>query len=66
MINKPLASLDEWEDDLLKRYPEPNQPAGSERFRNYAAEARPSVKEFYRLNHSIKRWNSSARSVSNI
>ena len=51
MINKPLASLDEWEDDLLARYPEPNQPAGSERFRNYAAEARPSVKEFYRLNH---------------
>ncbi len=54
MINKPLASLDEWEDDLLSRYPEPNQPAGSERFRNYAAEARPSVKEFYRLNHQYQ------------
>ena len=51
MINNPLASLDEWEDDLLARYPEPNKPAGSDRFRNYAAEARPSVKEFYRLNH---------------
>lgn len=51
MISKPLASLDEWEDDLLARYPEPNKPAGSDRFRNYAAEARPSVKEFYRLNH---------------
>lgn len=54
MINKPLASLDEWEDDLLARYPVPNQPAGSERFRNYAAEARPSVKEFYRLNHQYQ------------
>ena len=52
----PLGSLDEWEDDLLKRYPEPhsfqsssvsNQP---EKFRNYAAEARASVREFYRLN----------------
>ncbi len=28
-----------------------SQTADSERFRNYAAEARPSVKEFYRLNH---------------
>ena len=51
---KPLASLDDWEDDLLRRYPEPAatmQPASPDSFRNYAAEARPSVKEFYRLNH---------------
>jgi inositol oxygenase len=57
----PLRSLDEWEDDLKRRYP---QSAGGARpfratdpdkkpedFRNYRAEARPSVKEFYRLNH---------------
>ena len=59
--NKPLADLDEWEEDLLRRYPEPaNAPAHSqftdqnkkkEEFRNYEAEARDSVKEFYRLNH---------------
>lgn len=54
--NNPLASLDEWEDDLLRRYPEPAatlRPASptADSFRNYAAEARPSVKEFYRLNH---------------
>jgi inositol oxygenase len=52
--DKPLASLDEWEDDLLRRYPAPGnlaQSTNTERFRNYAAEARPSVKEFYRLNH---------------
>ena len=46
----PLSSLDEWEDDLLRRYPAPGgKKAGG--FRDYAAEARPSVKEFYRLNH---------------
>ena len=50
----PLASLEEWEDDLLRRYPR-EQPATAakkkEAFRNYQAEARPSVREFYRLNH---------------
>lgn len=44
----PLADLDEWEDDLLRRYPENK---GAEQFRDYDAEARSSVKEFYRLNH---------------
>src|SRR3989440_5981120 len=63
--NKPLAALDEWEDFLKERYPEP-APQGSngdkalkatdpakkkEQFRNYETEARPSVREFYRLNH---------------
>jgi inositol oxygenase len=44
----PLSDLDEWEDDLLRRYPEEKSEA---EFRDYAAEARSSVKEFYRLNH---------------
>jgi inositol oxygenase len=43
----PLGSLDEWEDDVLERYPEEGH-----KFRDYAAEVRPSVKEFYRLNHT--------------
>ena len=56
----PLASLDEWEDFLKERYPEPGNAASfqavdpnkkKEQFRNYEAEARPSVREFYRLNH---------------
>lgn len=53
----PLHSLDEWEDDLLQRYPEPqsfqsrNVSQQTSQFRNYAAETRPSVREFYRLNH---------------
>ena len=44
----PLADLDEWEDDLLRRYPEEKS---KEEFRDYDADARPSVREFYRLNH---------------
>lgn len=50
---QPLASLDEWEDDLLQRYPE--EEAGKNRFdkefRDYEDPARASVREFYRLNH---------------
>ena len=58
--NQPLSNLEEWEDFLKERYPE---PAGTTefktvdaaktkgQFRNYEANARPSVREFYRLNH---------------
>jgi inositol oxygenase len=64
--NKPLEDLDHWEEFLKDRYPEPGEPepelvgaavGEGERqrkptqFRDYRAEARPSVKEFYRLNH---------------
>ena len=59
--NQPLAGLEEWEDFLKERYPEPAEgtkpfqatdPAKKkEEFRNYEADARPSVREFYRLNH---------------
>jgi len=45
----PLESLDEWEDDLLERYPTENHV-----FRDYASDVRPSVKEFYRLNHTYQ------------
>ena len=59
----PLRDLDEWEDDLLRRYPEPDGRQSfqavdpdktQEQFRDYAAEARSSVKEFYRLNHTLQ------------
>ena len=46
-LAEPLDSLDEWEEDLLERYPTQEHV-----FRDYAAEVRPSVKEFYRLNHT--------------
>jgi inositol oxygenase len=61
----PLQNLEEWEEFLKTRYPEPAPGAGApakpftatdpnkkqEQFRNYEADARPSVREFYRLNH---------------
>lgn len=59
--NAPLQNLEEWEDFLKERYPEPAtaKPAFNatdpnkkkEQFRNYEADARPTVREFYRLNH---------------
>ena len=45
----PLQDLDEWEDDLLRRYPK--EGGGDRKFRDYESEARSSVREFYRLNH---------------
>jgi inositol oxygenase len=65
----PLESLDEWEEFLVERYP---QPASAERkvpsvgtdpekqkeeFRAYEADARPSVREFYRLNHTHQTYD---------
>jgi len=54
--------MDEWEDFLKERYPEPaaapakpfqaiDPDKKKEQFRNYEAEARPTVREFYRQNH---------------
>jgi inositol oxygenase len=42
----PLDHLDDWDDFVRDRYAKPK-----ETFRDYRAEARPSVKEFYRQNH---------------
>jgi inositol oxygenase len=56
-LNNPLQSLDEWEDDLLRRYPRDQRAELSDSpksFRNYEAESRPTVKEFYRLNHRFQ------------
>jgi len=53
--NNPLPDLELWEDDLLRRYPDPDTIATSktkEEYRNYEEPARDSVKEFYRLNHT--------------
>jgi len=47
VVASPLNSLDEWEVDVLERYPEEGH-----KFRDYAAEVRPTVREFYRLNHT--------------
>src|SRR5579863_4196206 len=60
----PLKSLDEWDDFVKARYAEVpqagkpfvtvNPKKKKEEFRNYKAEARPSVKEFYRQNHTYQ------------
>ena len=44
--NNPLRSLDEWEEDVLERYPDPNAIAkdkATEAFRDYEAPARDTV-----------------------
>jgi inositol oxygenase len=59
---QPLEDLDHWEDFLKERYPEENGKAFNatdpnkkkEEFRNYEAEARSTVREFYRLNHTYQ------------
>jgi inositol oxygenase len=56
----PLKSLDEWEDDLLRRYPQADAIAKEktvEEYRNYEAPARDSVREFYKLNHQYQTFD---------
>ena len=58
---QPNSVLEEWEEFVKERYPESAQLAQpfqatdpdkkKSEFRNYEANARPSVREFYRLNH---------------
>src|SRR6201981_4258545 len=45
----PLKNLEDWDDFVAARY----QPGKSEgEFRNYRADANPTVTEFYRQNHA--------------
>src|SRR5207245_4024400 len=67
--NNPLTGLEEWEEFLKERYPQPEtcssaktfEPANPEKkkeaFRNYEMAARPSVREFYRLNHRYQTYD---------
>jgi inositol oxygenase len=55
----PLKNLDEWEDDLLRRYPDPETIATAKKtdeYRNYENPVRDTVKEFYRLNHKYQTY----------
>lgn len=59
-LNAPLANLDEWELDVLERYPDPSaiaQNKTTEEFRNYKEPPRDTVKEFYRLNHTYQTFD---------
>jgi inositol oxygenase len=56
----PLANLDEWEDDVLRRYPDPEKIAAEksvEEYRNYDSPQRDTVREFYRLNHTYQTYD---------
>jgi inositol oxygenase len=53
-VQGPLADLDEWESAYVGR-DEPATAGGGKdpkSFRDYRAEVRPGVREFYRLNHT--------------
>lgn len=59
--SNPLRQLEDWDDDVARRYPMPETQTGvwnSERrpaeFRDYTEQARDGVKEFYRLNHQLQ------------
>lgn len=55
-----LKSLDEWEEDILERYPDPEaiaQAKATGEYRNYEKPARDTVKEFYRLNHTYQTYD---------
>lgn len=52
----PLTSIEEWEEDILNRYPNPTEIANKslDEFRNYETSTKDNVKEFYRLNHTFQ------------
>ena len=51
IATEPMNHVDDWEESLQSRYPAASSEKPKEAFRDYRAEARASVKEFYRLNH---------------
>ena len=56
----PLSSLEVWDEDVLKRYPDPahiNEDKKEEEFRNYQQDEKNSVREFYRLNHIYQTYD---------
>ncbi|MDO1450609.1 inositol oxygenase family protein [Rhodocytophaga aerolata] len=54
----PLHSLEDWEEDILVRYPENEAPGkAKEEYRNYDNPERDTVREFYRLNHKYQTYD---------
>jgi inositol oxygenase len=53
----PLASIEDWEDEVLTRYPEPKTKA-KEEYRNYVDyEKVDTVREFYKMNHIYQTYD---------
>lgn len=57
--NNPMNDVDDWENDLLSRYPDPEETAKEkEEFRNYVDSDRvDGVREFYRINHELQTYD---------
>jgi inositol oxygenase len=54
----PLKNIEEWDDDVLKRYPEDGESIKTkDAFRNYDEPGRDTVREFYRLNHTFQTFD---------
>jgi inositol oxygenase len=56
----PMKNLDEWEDDVLRRYPNPEtitNGKSTDQYRNYDNPERDTVREFYRLNHTHQTYD---------
>ncbi|QKJ30594.1 inositol oxygenase [Mucilaginibacter mali] len=56
----PLASLEDWDNDVLKRYPDPstiNEDKKEADFRDYDGTEKDGVKEFYRINHKYQTYD---------
>jgi inositol oxygenase len=51
----PLEHIEQWDEDVLERYPEAGKP--KEEFRNYDSPKRATVREFYRLNHTHQTYD---------
>ncbi|MBM4002421.1 MAG: inositol oxygenase [Planctomycetes bacterium] len=52
--NNPLSSLDDWDDDVRRRYavePDPSHAKKADAFRDYGDSVPLHVREFYRINH---------------
>lgn len=58
-LNNPMDDIDDWEDDLLHRYPDPDDnKKDKEDYRNYVDSERvDGVREFYRLNHKFQTYD---------
>lgn len=53
----PLQSIEQWEDDVLQRYPEVEAAKAKDEYRNYDNPGRDTVREFYRLNHKYQSYD---------
>src|SRR5579862_3678546 len=54
VADAPMKKIDDWDDFVATRY---RQGKSEEEFRNYKADANPTVTEFYRQNHAYQTYD---------